>query len=510
MLAAGMVVAGFRVERVLRQDAAGAVYEATQAGLARRVALTIHRPAPGLAERFSAIGAIEHPHLASLYAAGDSEHGFFTATRLVQGPTLDQLAGEGRLEPATRADAVRSGRARPRPCARRRCGARCRVAVERLRRRRRARGPDRIRRGRGRRRARGRSRRPRGHARAIRTERGASHVAAAAACRGSRPRRARARRCGGRRDAARRSGRGRTAGTARSGAGRRPPGKLAHRCDRAVGRLRRTGAERGLAGMHLMQTRLDGRRVTVPEDGAIRGWVVRAARGELALHVIRRRAERFRGRRKLAAAAGRRRSNRRAGGRSRGASRRSDRDRACAGERDRRRCAGGRWRRGAIRRPAARQPAATDAGAGWTFQRELLVRVDYVPGASTRGPRILTGTAAAVAPAGRALSRRDAEVAGRVRQLVLVAVRGRIALDLFAGSVRLRRVPIPGADPRGRLFRLDVPDSTVIWRNPGGRLIEHGVALDAVVALAAARARVPRVSAMARGTRCESGTVAPL
>ena len=67
-----------------------------------------------------------------------------------------------------------------------------------------------------------------------------------------------------------------------------------------------------------------------------------------------------------------------------------------------------------------------------------------------------------------------------MRTLVVVATGREIAVDLFAGSRRLSRVTIPDADPRGRLFRLEVqatPAPFVVWRNPGGRLVAHSYVL---------------------------------
>src|SRR4051794_12591244 len=86
----------------------GVVYRATQLSLNRLVALKV-LPSElsedrGFRERFRREGqlqaAIDHPHIVTVYEAGDSDHGLFIAMRVVQGPTLKDLVGGGRLDPA--------------------------------------------------------------------------------------------------------------------------------------------------------------------------------------------------------------------------------------------------------------------------------------------------------------------------------------------------------------------------------------------------------------------------
>ena len=104
-LAPGTEVAGFTIERWLGDGPRGTVYEATQAGLRRRVALKLYPAEPDRSAAFSALRWPEHPHVASLYAAGACAHGWFTATRLVSGPTLAQRLARGPLRPGEAAAA---------------------------------------------------------------------------------------------------------------------------------------------------------------------------------------------------------------------------------------------------------------------------------------------------------------------------------------------------------------------------------------------------------------------
>jgi predicted Ser/Thr protein kinase len=108
MLTVGELVGGFRVERVLGRGGMGVVYEATQVGLERRVALKVLPTEltedPVFRERFRREGvlqaALEHPHILSVYEAGEAEGRLFLAMRLIRGPTLKQLVGAGELDDA--------------------------------------------------------------------------------------------------------------------------------------------------------------------------------------------------------------------------------------------------------------------------------------------------------------------------------------------------------------------------------------------------------------------------
>jgi hypothetical protein len=84
----------------------GAVYEATQLSLSRRVALKLLAPHlgedPVFRERFRREGviqaALDHPHIVPIYEAGESEHGLFLAMRLVRGANLKDLIVSSSLD----------------------------------------------------------------------------------------------------------------------------------------------------------------------------------------------------------------------------------------------------------------------------------------------------------------------------------------------------------------------------------------------------------------------------
>ncbi|MEA2195643.1 MAG: eukaryotic-like serine/threonine-protein kinase [Solirubrobacteraceae bacterium] len=470
-LAPGTEVAGFTVERVLGHGPRGTVYEAMQPGLRRRVALKVYRPDPALAERFAALRWPEHPHVASLYAAGTCEHGFFTATRLVRGPTLRQLLAR---EPRDEGHAARLCDDVGRALAAAHGAGIVHGAVH------------------------GANVLVDGDGRALLTDfvpaagdaRAASDVRALARLRalcatggGARARAARRVRLGGAVAALLVAG----AGAAALVAGRSAatPEAVAPPAAgmRALGSSLSAAAVRSVAcdgepatgaalPCVLMQTRLPGRTVVMPADGVIRGWLVRAAHGELALHVLRPRAGRFvvvgsspyqhvgdAAVHRLAAQLAVRRGDR-VGvelvpgamvGIARGG-------RGAATER--------------FVAPRLRAPLTPTSGLP-RFDHEILVRVDYVAGGRLASG-VLTGRAAARAPTGRVLVRHDVEAARRVRTVALVSLPDRVALDLLAGSRRLMRVTILSADPRGHPVQMDingVPRAEVIWRNRDGALV---------------------------------------
>ena len=84
----------------------GIVYRATQLSLMRTVALKLLATElsddPTFRERFRREGllqaAIEHPHIVTVYEAGETEHGLFLAMRLVRGPTLKDEVRNGKLD----------------------------------------------------------------------------------------------------------------------------------------------------------------------------------------------------------------------------------------------------------------------------------------------------------------------------------------------------------------------------------------------------------------------------
>jgi serine/threonine protein kinase len=99
LLDKGTSIAGYRIEGVLGQGGMGIVYEATQLSLNRTVALKILASNlsddPAFRERFRREGllqaAIDHPHIVTVYEAGETEHGLFLAMRLVRGPNLKDM-----------------------------------------------------------------------------------------------------------------------------------------------------------------------------------------------------------------------------------------------------------------------------------------------------------------------------------------------------------------------------------------------------------------------------------
>ena len=95
-------MAGYRIESILGQGGMGTVYEATQLSLNRIVALKILSPQLGsdlvFRERFRREGhiqaAIDHPHIVTVYEAGEVDDVLFLAMRLVRGSTLkDMIVG---------------------------------------------------------------------------------------------------------------------------------------------------------------------------------------------------------------------------------------------------------------------------------------------------------------------------------------------------------------------------------------------------------------------------------
>jgi hypothetical protein len=99
LLENGTMVAGYRIDGPLGEGGMGVVYRATQISLNRTVALKILAGELsddlGFRERFRREGqlqaAIDHPHIVTVYEAGETEHGLFLAMRLVRGPTLKDL-----------------------------------------------------------------------------------------------------------------------------------------------------------------------------------------------------------------------------------------------------------------------------------------------------------------------------------------------------------------------------------------------------------------------------------
>ena len=107
MLQEGDIVAGFRIDAPLAEGATAVVYRATQESLERTVALKVLSAQlsedPGFSERFRREGqlqaAIDHPHIVTVYEAGESEYGLYLAMRLIHGPTLKETIVAERPDP---------------------------------------------------------------------------------------------------------------------------------------------------------------------------------------------------------------------------------------------------------------------------------------------------------------------------------------------------------------------------------------------------------------------------
>ena len=125
----------------------------------------------------------------------------------------------------------------------------------------------------------------------------------------------------------------------------------------------------------------------------------------------------------------------------------------------------------------------TELGRGTGFDHELLLRVDYVPGAEPATTGRLSGRLGP-ARAGRP-GARLANGRGLGRAAAGGAWSGcgtRIAVDLFAGDRRLARMP-RGRGPirRGSCCWITAAYGNPIlrWRNPDGRTLDYEYAVSA-------------------------------
>lgn len=106
MLAPDTVIGDYRIVGILGRGGMAVVYEAVHGSLERRVALKVLGPElgsdPAFVARFRREGrlqaSLDHPHIVTVYEAGESDHGLFLAMRLIRGATLAALASEGRLD----------------------------------------------------------------------------------------------------------------------------------------------------------------------------------------------------------------------------------------------------------------------------------------------------------------------------------------------------------------------------------------------------------------------------
>jgi eukaryotic-like serine/threonine-protein kinase len=102
----GAVLAGrYRIERLISRGGMGAVFEATQLGLDRAVAVKALLPALSrdekMKERFRrearSAASLRHPNIIQIYDYGISEHGPYIVMELARGKSLRQLLGQEAL-----------------------------------------------------------------------------------------------------------------------------------------------------------------------------------------------------------------------------------------------------------------------------------------------------------------------------------------------------------------------------------------------------------------------------
>ena len=102
-LAAGSIIAGYRIEEVAGRGGMGVVYRATQLALDRPAALKLIAAElahdDGFRRRFEResriAGSIDHPNVIPVYEAGEVDGSLFLAMRWVDGTDLRQLLEAG-------------------------------------------------------------------------------------------------------------------------------------------------------------------------------------------------------------------------------------------------------------------------------------------------------------------------------------------------------------------------------------------------------------------------------
>jgi hypothetical protein len=440
------LIAGFRLEREIGRGARGVVYEATQLSLDRRVALRLLPYDAALAARLRNTQWPDHANVVPTYAAGECDDGLFVATRLVQATTLDRLrfatpAQVGQLRAGL--DAVHAaGLAH---------GAltghnvfvdddgRVLLADAGL-------GPDSatVADDRAALDALVRTLRVRpAHIRmlAIVGVVGLAIVAVGLATRSHHTRRA--------------------------------PGVASVDCT--------GGAPDGSSpACTLVQVRLPGTSVAAGGSGTIRTWTVVGARGSLSLQVVHPRGRGYvwrartpfirvpdEGKHVLPAELPVRAGDMIAVNVAPG---------AAIGVRNTSGSALRRW-------VGVRNISNPTFVPSAPIDGEMVVDADFVARATPHIPGRLTGRAAARADRGVVVASQDVELRDQsLRTVTVNRVGGRVAIDLFSGGRRLVRVPIMGADPRGRLVdlgALGLPIAHVEWLNPGGRTVVHDYAVGA-------------------------------
>jgi serine/threonine-protein kinase len=208
----------------------------------------------------------------------------------------------------------------------------------------------------------------------------------------------------------------------------------------------------------VLQAELPGATLVAPDDGVVRRWAVRSARGELALAVVRPKTDGF-----LQVARSR---NEFVGNdgvhvfEANVAVERGDLlglvliPGSGVGAR-----AGVGGATTMLWSPyLCCGPHTPDRGPGTGFDHELLLRVEYVAGDPQLLPHQVTGAAALELEPGRVRARRKLRFTnGRPVEIVLVAVGERLVLDQFLGGRRTARIDVPGFRARGgRIILFDV------------------------------------------------------
>ena len=200
-----------------------------------------------------------------------------------------------------------------------------------------------------------------------------------------------------------------------------------------------------------VQLELPGAKLVVPEDGVIRRWAVRSARGEIALSVIRPRGHAFQVSRSRNEFVG-----------NEGVHVFDANQAVARGDvvgvavvpgsavGVRQEVDGANVRRWT--------PSVNEAKRGQTTDGELLLRADFIPGGRQRIPEQVTGARATALEPGRVRARRNLRFRdGRPVEVRLVEVDGRFVLDEYLNGRRSARIDVPDFRPKGgRLIEFEV------------------------------------------------------
>jgi hypothetical protein len=239
---------------------------------------------------------------------------------------------------------------------------------------------------------------------------------------------------------------------------------------------------RGSPSCSVVQSELPAAQLVAPADGAIVGWAVGGASGEVALDVIRPRGDdTVRVARSQWESAGNAAPHRFPADL---AVERGDvigvelGPGAAIGVRESEGATTQRWLS-----PTGGAYGSADREPGTGFDYELLLRADFVAGAVPRTPRQLTGPALARARDGRVRERAEVEISNPPATVTveLVEVGDRVALDLLRGGRPVARMFVPdlvsGGVPtemKTYTYEGDYSEVDVWWVNPNtGRSIFH-------------------------------------